>query len=261
MPNEVSTTNDFIVSSRTHEKLGDLYAGIDLQGCALRHYQFMLGFSELAYKQHSTPGVVVPDDIVKLVDAALISIAETYRALTYYAQCVEMYRREILWATSTGLSTSDMVTSWLSLAQAQRLIPNTNTSTIQPTDTSSSSLETNQKITLNGSETVLDSLLSAHKTSKLVGSTSLIADCLRELLDYYEQYNYTEKVYKIREELKKIDQATCSQAENEKDQGDADEEEEEEAATESDKNTSTDNDDDDDDAVTQFLASLSSDSG
>ncbi|CAH8824065.1 unnamed protein product [Trichobilharzia szidati] len=246
IPNEVSTVHDFIAASRIHEKLGDLYSGIDLQGCALRHYQFMLGFSELAYKQQSIPGVVVPDDIVKLVDAALISIAETYRALTYYDQCVEMYRREILWATSTGLSTSDMVTSWLSLAQAQRLMPNTNTSTIQHTDSS----ETNQKTTLNGSETVLDSLLSAHKTSKLVGSTSLIGDCLRELLDYYEQYNYTDKAYTIREELKKIDQAACSQAESEKDQGDAEEEEEEEAES----------DDDDDDTVTQFLESLSSDS-
>lgn len=44
IPKEVSNTKDYIVSSRVHEKLGDLYSGIDLQGCAVRHYRFMVSY-------------------------------------------------------------------------------------------------------------------------------------------------------------------------------------------------------------------------
>ncbi|CAH8428862.1 unnamed protein product [Heterobilharzia americana] len=256
IPNEsLSSTKDFITSSRIHEKLGDLYAGIDLQGCALRHYLFMLGFSELAY-QHCSETESVTDDIVKLVDAALISVAETYRTLGYYDKCVEMYKREILWATTSGLSTSDMATSWLSLAQAQRLMTSASGSTIQDTG----NFQVGQKITLNGSETVVDSLLSAHKTAKLVGSTSLILDCLRELLDYYEQYNYKDQAQKVREELKEIEKTAGSRfdgEENAKDAVDDDEEKVDDEEADNDKNTPSE---DDDHIVTQFLESLSSDS-
>ncbi|KAK4473331.1 hypothetical protein MN116_004493 [Schistosoma mekongi] len=245
IPHEVSNTKDYTTSAYVHEKLGDLYSGIDLQGCAVRHYKFMLGFSELAHKQYSSESGVVPNEITKLVDAALISVAETYRTLGCHDQCAEMYKREILWATSTGLSTNDIATSWLSLAQAQRLISTNNSPA-----TYSDDIQTNQKTILYGSDTALDSLLSAHESSKSTGSKTLIADCLKELLDYYEQYNYHDKVQKTRQELEKIQQATCNQL----DQGD--DEEESDETGDSDKNTSFS----DENGVAQFLETLSSDS-
>ncbi|KAH8855942.1 Dynein regulatory complex subunit 5 [Schistosoma japonicum] len=246
IPHEVSNTKDYTTSAYVHEKLGDLYSGIDLQGCAIRHYKFMLGFSELAHKHYFSESGVVPNEIIKLVDAALISVAETYRTLGCHDQCAEMYKREILWATSTGLSTNDITTSWLSLAQAQRLISINNSPT-----TCSDDIGTNQKTILYGSDTALDSLLSAHESSKSTGSKTLIADCLKELLDYYEQYNYHDKVQKTRQELENIQQATCSQLNQE---GDDDEKSDE--TGDSDKNTSFS----DENGVAQFLETLSSDS-
>ncbi|KAH8855947.1 Dynein regulatory complex subunit 5 [Schistosoma japonicum] len=246
IPHEVSNTKDYTTSAYVHEKLGDLYSGIDLQGCAIRHYKFMLGFSELAHKHYFSESGVVPNEIIKLVDAALISVAETYRTLGCHDQCAEMYKREILWATSTGLSTNDITTSWLSLAQAQRLISINNSPTTCIDD-----IGTNQKTILYGSDTALDSLLSAHESSKSTGSKTLIADCLKELLDYYEQYNYHDKVQKTRQELENIQQATCSRLNQE---GDDDEKSDE--TGDSDKNTSFS----DENGIAQFLETLSSDS-
>ncbi|CAH8428948.1 unnamed protein product [Schistosoma turkestanicum] len=268
--NDISNTDDLntknqLTFARIHEKLGDLYAGIDLHGCAVRHYRLMLEFSELAYKQHqstestTTTTTTTQNELIKLIDAALISIAETYRTLGYYTQCVEMYKREILWSTSIGLSMNDIITSWLSLAQAQRLI-----STNQPPSIidNTKSIESNQKTHLNDSTTALDSLLSAYKASKSIGSMSLISDCLKELIDYYEQYNYKDELDKARKELKKIIEQTPN---NDGDQGennntkitaaadDDDGEEEEEAEA-------GDSDDDDANDALQFLETLSSDS-
>ncbi|CAH8429602.1 unnamed protein product [Schistosoma rodhaini] len=252
IPNEPSITKDYIVSSRVHEKLGDLYSGIDLHGCAVRHYRFMLGFSELAYKQYCSESGVAPNEVIELVDAALISVAETYRTLGCYDQCAEMYKREILWATSTGLSTKDIATSWLSLAQAQRLISTNDSSTVS----NDKNIGANQKIILNGSATVLDSLLSAYKASKLTGSVSLIADCLKELLDYYEQYNYKDELQKTRQELEQIKQ-TCDAQSSHQEENNEQEDEDEEVG-DSDKNTSSISDDET--GVIQFLETLSSDS-
>ncbi|CAH8429489.1 unnamed protein product [Schistosoma intercalatum] len=251
IPKEVSNTKDYIVSSRVHEKLGDLYSGIDLQGCAVRHYRFMLGFSELAYKQYCSESGVAPNEVIELVDAALISVAETYRTLGCYDQCAEMYKREILWATSTGLSTKDIATSWLSLAQAQRLISITDSCTVS----NDKNIEADQKIILNGSATALDSLLSAYKASKLTGSMSLIADCLKELLDYYEQYNYRDKSQKTRQELEQIKQTCDAQSDHQEEDN---EQKDEEEVGDSDKNTSSISDDET--GVTKFLETLSSDS-
>lgn len=60
-------------------------------------------------------------EVTKIVDAALVSVAETYRALSEYGRCVDTYRREIGWVTSTSLPNADLASSWFSLAQAQRL--------------------------------------------------------------------------------------------------------------------------------------------
>ncbi|VDP17397.1 unnamed protein product, partial [Schistosoma margrebowiei] len=168
-----------------------------------------LGFSELAYKQYCSESGVAPNEVIELVDAALISVAETYRTLGCHDQCAEMYKREILWATSTGLSTKDIATSWLSLAQAQRLI------------------------------SIID---------------SCTADCLKELLDYYEQYNYRDKSQKTRQELEQIKQTCDAQSDHQEE----DNEQKDEEVGDSDKNTSSISDDET--VVTQFLETLSSDS-
>lgn len=81
------------------------------------------------------------------------------------------------------------------------------------------------------------------------------ADCLKELLDYYEQYNHRDKSQKTRQELEQIKQTCDAQSDHQEE----DNEQKDEEVGDSDKNTSSISDDET--GVTQFLETLSSDSG
>ncbi|GAA57295.1 tonsoku-like protein, partial [Clonorchis sinensis] len=178
--------------ARTHERIGDLYSGIELYGPALRHYQLMLVHAQVASQ---LPGVSVSatatDKTNKLVDAALVSVAETYRNLGSYEHCVRTYQQEIQWVTTTGLSTAELATSWFSLAQAQRLCFNP-------------SSESNAVI-IPGSETTLETLQSALTASKSIGSIKLTVEILTEMEDYLScNGQQSNELTRIRQELSRL---------------------------------------------------------
>ncbi|TGZ67360.1 hypothetical protein CRM22_004852 [Opisthorchis felineus] len=180
--------------ARTHERIGDVYSGIELYGPALRHYQLMLVHAQVASQ---LPGVSVSatatttNETNKLVDAALVSVAETYRNLGSYEHCVRTYQQEIQWVTTTGLSTAELATSWFSLAQAQRLCFN-------PSSESTA-------VIIPGSGTTLETLQSALNASKSIGSIKLAIEILTEMEDYLscngEQSN---ELARIRQELSRL---------------------------------------------------------
>ncbi|KAF7256371.1 hypothetical protein EG68_06775 [Paragonimus skrjabini miyazakii] len=230
------SVEEYISVSKKHERLGDLYTSVELHGPALLHYQFMLSYAEHAYQfilTKSGSAVFENDTTIKLVDAALVSVAEAHRTLGDYDQCAQVYKREIQWSTSKGLSTADLAGSWFSLAQAQRLcFPEFSTSV--------------GDWVIVGSECTLNTLTSALQASKQSGSMKLTKEILFEMEDYCKCHNLSEQAASLQKELSNYTQDS--------DPEQLDISQVEEAPEYSDDTVV------DEDLVTQFIEALSSDS-
>ncbi|KAF8564490.1 hypothetical protein P879_07903 [Paragonimus westermani] len=230
------SVEEHISVARKHERLGDLYTCVELHGPALLHYQLMLSYAERAHQlmlAESGSAVLENDSTVKLVDAALVSVAEAHRTLGDYDQCAQVYKREIRWSTSNGTSTADLAGSWFSLAQAQRLcFPAFSTSV--------------GDCALIGSECTLDTLTSALQASKQSGSVKLTKEILFEMEDYCKCHNLSEKAANLHREL-----SNCAQ--------DSSPEQLENSQMEETPECSDDTVVDED-MVTRFIETLSSDS-
>ncbi|KAF6778407.1 hypothetical protein AHF37_02099 [Paragonimus kellicotti] len=231
------SVKEYISVSKKHERLGDLFTCVELHGPALLHYQFMLSYAECAYQlilTESGSAMLESDTTIKLVDAALVSVAEAHRTLGDYDQCAQVYKREIQWSTSKGLSMADLAGSWFSLAQAQRLCFPASSTFVGD-------------CVLVGSEYTLDTLTSALQASKQSGSLKLTKEILLEMEDYCKCHNLSEQAASLRKELSNYAQASSPE------QPDSSEMEE---APECSEDTVVD-----EDMVTQFIEALSSDSG
>ncbi|CAL8099769.1 unnamed protein product [Calicophoron daubneyi] len=228
----------FLEASRAHEKLGDLYSGLELNGPALVHYRYMLMYGECAHQSHSSPNHN-RGELVKLIDSALVSVAETYRTLKDYSNCAKVYGREIQWATSNGMPNADIANSWFSLAQAQRLC-------LHPEPPAS----INQG-NMNDSQTTVDSLNSALEAARRSSSVDLMIDILTELVDFHEQHHDKIALKAAQSELARLSTNKPRSSE-----GEEEEEEEEDSGSESAKKNS----ELDEEAVTKFTEALSSDS-
>ncbi|VDP24251.1 unnamed protein product [Echinostoma caproni] len=229
----------FRTTSRAHERMGDIYSGLEMHGLALRHYQFMLTHAERAYSECTTTDTA-RTALAKIVDAALVSVAETYRAMSEYDCCVDTYRREIGWVTATSLPNADLASSWFSLAQAQRL-------TCEKDRAGSNSS------VLSGSSNTVESLNFALQAARSAGNTTLAMEILDELIDYHQEHRNTDHIAQLKEEHAIYIRSQPSSEEHEGPSNDV--------KTKNGNSPNDEDDDDDDNAVTQFMEALSSDSG
>ncbi|CAH8458383.1 unnamed protein product [Dicrocoelium dendriticum] len=243
LPDHVpESVDEHLLAARKHEHLGDIFSQLELNGLALNHYQFMLTHAESAYHLGVSTNSTDTSTLTKLMDAALVSVAETFRALNDYSQCVQTYKREIQWVTSTGLPTTELASSWFSMAQAQRLCFPSGGSSIAPSSS------------LTGSDAVLEMLKHALQASKQSDTPRLTLEILTELEDYYICHDQPEEAAFVRREIAEYKQSRRPHPEEET-EGEDEEEEDQSAG----KDT-VDESDPDEDVVTQYIDSLSSDS-
>ncbi|THD26298.1 hypothetical protein D915_002811 [Fasciola hepatica] len=258
IPESVSSDLDSLrATSKAHEKMGDIYSELEMHGPALRHYQLMLTYAENAFDLCTTAGA---DKLAltNIVDAALVSVAETYRAMFEFGRCVDTYRREIGWVTSTSLSSADLASSWFSLAQAQRL-------TCESDSTGRGAQP------LLESSTTVDSLNFALQAARSTDNIPLVMEILDELIDYHQEHHNVEQAAQLKqdrisfESIRATSQTSSGRhdkrrrSERTATEGSPVDDDDDEAAP----LATGDIDDeggDDEDAVTEFTETLSSDS-